>query len=174
MKNRKITKLLNRIGMPVMLMVFGTVLVLNPDGASMLITQILGVILLAGGTFLAMTNGLSRKWGFSDWIWPAVCLVLGLILLIRPLLMARNLGRFLGVLLAMEGGDCRRKGNTVLGNILVAVALALVFVPLTASRLVFSLCGLAVLAVGALVFFLRLKNRPALTDGNDPNIIDAL
>ena len=57
---------------------------------------------------------------------------------------------------------------------LSAVGVALVLLPMTASRLVFSLAGLVVLVVGVVMLLDRLRNRRRLEASSDPNIIDAL
>ena len=44
--------------------------------------------------------------------------------------------------------------------------------PMTASRLLFGLCGLAVTVVGIFMLLDRLRRK--LPAGDDPNIIDAL
>ena len=64
--------------------------------------------------------------------------------------------------------DFKRVGRTIL-----VVALALILLPMTASRMVFSLCGFVILAVGGGMLAERVwekKNR----EDDDPNIIDAL
>ena len=45
---------------------------------------------------------------------------------------------------------------------------------MTASRLVFTLCGIAVLVIGGMMLFDRIRGRRWLNEGDDPNIIDAL
>ena len=57
------------------------------------------------------------------------------------------------------------------------VGVVLVVLPMTTSRLVFSLCGLVVLVTGIAMFLDRLKGRNRLEgpgEPEDPNIIDAL
>lgn len=51
----------------------------------------------------------------------------------------------------------------------------LILMPMTASRLVFGLCGLAVMVIGIFMLLDRLRH-PRLPGGedDDPNIIDAL
>ena len=56
---------------------------------------------------------------------------------------------------------------TLLGGILVLL-------PMTASRLVFSLCGLAVTVIGVFMLLDRLRLRRLNGGDEDPNIIDAL
>ncbi len=54
------------------------------------------------------------------------------------------------------------------------VGLILLLLPMTTSRLVFSLCGLVVLGLGIVMLLERLRLRRLLDEGDDPDIIDAL
>ena len=61
----------------------------------------------------------------------------------------------------------------ILAILTTVVGVVLTVLPLTTSRLVFSLCGVVVLGIGIAMLIDRLKGRRYLEDG-DPNIIDAL
>lgn len=171
MKNMKFSEAVNRFGMPVTMILLGLILLLVPDSASVIIAYLIGGILTLGGIVFAIGALLDRS--VSKGFWAFVCLGLGSVLSRNPLLLARNLGRFLGILLAVEGGDCLRKGNRVFGVIILMAAIALILSPMALSRLVFSLCGLVVLFIGIGILLDRLKNRKYLNKGDD-NIIDAL
>ena len=172
MKKQKISDLINHFGMPVMLMVFGLLLLVFPDSASVIIAYSMGGILLLGGLITGIGALLDRR--LSKGIWALVCLSIGSTLLGSPLLLARNVGRFLGILLAIEGGSCLRKGSRVFGILLLAAAGALVLSPMSLSRLVFSACGLVVLVIGTVMLLKRLREARYLPRGKDDNIIDAL
>ena len=174
MKRSKISALLNRFGMPVTLMLFGLLLLVFPDSAAILIAKVLGWILSAAGMFSLIAALSSSRSRVSKGIGAAVCLLIGSTLLAQPLLLAKNIGRFLGVLLAIEGGNCMRKDGSLMGAALLAAAAGLVFAPITLSRIVFSMCGAVVLVIGIVMFISRTKERRYLEDGGDPNIIDAL
>jgi hypothetical protein len=58
-------------------------------------------------------------------------------------------------------------------NAVVGLAL-IIFIPLSISRMVFSLCGLVVLIAGIVILLDNLKSQNRLDDPQDPNIIDAL
>ena len=171
MKKRKFLDAVNRFGMPVTTIILGLILLLVPDSASVVIAYGIGGILSLGGIVFVIGALLDRS--FSKGFWALACLSIGSTLMGNPLLLARNLGRFLGVLLAIEGGSCLRKGNRVFGMVILAAAVALVLSPMTLSRLVFSLCGVVVLLIGIGMFIDRLKNQRYLSKGDD-NIIDAL
>jgi len=171
MKKLKIPDNIHQFGMPVTLMVFGLILLIFPDSASVVIAYGVGGVLLAAGLVYGIGALLDRK--LSKAFWALVCLSIGSTLLGNPLLLARNVGRFLGILLAMEGGNYLRKGSQVFGIVLLAAAAALVFAPMTLSRLVFSICGLAVLVIGIVMLLSRIREARYLPKGDD-NIIDAL
>ena len=67
---------------------------------------------------------------------------------------------------------CKR--HVVFHAAATAIGAVLVLMPMSASRLVFTLCGVAVLVIGGMMFFDRIRGRRWLTEGDDPNIIDAL
>lgn len=171
MKKMRFSERMNIFGMPVSLMVLGLILLVCPDSASVFIAYIVGGVLLLAGIVTGIGALLDRR--ISGGIWALLMLSIGGTLLGNPLLLARNVGRFLGILLAIEGGDCLRKGSSLFGGILLAAAVALVFAPMALSRLVFSLCGLAVLVIGIVMLLSRLRQQKYLSGGDD-NIIDAL
>ena len=165
----------DRFGMPVTMIGFGLILLFSPDTASVLISKLVGWLLTAGGIVCGV---------YAVFSWPVknvsriltavICLGIGALLLSRPLLLAENIGRFLAVLLAIEGGQSLRTQRKLPAIFCFIAALILCLSPLTASRLVFSLCGLVVLVIGAFMLFDRLKHRDCLDEPDDPNIIDAL
>lgn len=171
MKKVKVSEAMNLFGVPVSLMVFGLILLIFPDSASAIIAYGVGGVLLLAGIVFGAGGLLDRR--LSRILWGLVCLSIGGTLLGNPLLLARNVGRFLGILLAIEGGDCLRKGNHLFGVIILIAAVALVLSPMSLSRLVFSLCGLVVLFIGIGMLIGRLRNQRYLDKGDD-NIIDAL
>ena len=172
MKNSKFLKLFNQFGMPVSLMAFGVLLLVFPDSASVVIAYGMGGILLLAGLVIGIGALLDRR--LSKGLWALVCLSIGSTLLGKPLLLARNVGLFLGILLAVEGGRCLRKGSRLFGTVLLIAAAALILSPMTLSRLIFSVCGVALLLAGVISLLQRLKERRYLDDGGKPDIIDAL
>ena len=171
MKKLKFMDAVNRFGMPVTTIVLGLILLIVPDSASVVIAYGIGGILIFGGIVFAIGALLDQS--LSKGFWALACLSIGGTLMGNPLLLARNLGRFLGIWLAIEGGDCLRKGNRIFGVMILVAAVALILSPMTLSRLVFSLCGLVVLFIGIGMLIDRLKNQKRLHKGDD-NIIDAL
>ena len=108
-----------------------------------------------------------------------VLVIVGGWLMAHPLWLVAWISRFLGMLIMVNSGielayAIRQKRNVVFYGAAVAIGAILILLPMTASRLVFTLCGIAVLVIGAAMFFDRIRSRRWLDAGEDPNIIDAL
>lgn len=175
MKKKQILSLVERFAMPVTLAVLGLILLFNPDSASAMISAVISWILVLGGIVYGIAAIASPDKRVSRLIGAAVCIGIGSLLLSHPLWLAKNIGRFLAVLLAIEGGDTLRQGSKPLGAALLVAALILVFAPLTASRLLFIVCGVVLLLMGIAMFIDRYHNRYLTSgDDDDPNVIDAL
>ena len=171
MKHKNIPEAAKVLAMPVTMTVFGLLLLAFPDSASVIIAYGVGAVLLLAGIVMGIGALLDRR--LSQILWTLVCLSIGGTLMGNPLLLARNVGHFLGILLAIEGGSCLRKGSRTFGTVLLVAAAVLVFSPMTLSRLVFSFCGAVVLVMGIAMLVSRLKQLRYLPKGKD-NIIDAL
>lgn len=176
MKKTDITTLINQFAMPVLLILLGVILLLNPDSASIVIAKILGWILSVSGVgygIYAFLGGSQRKTGRI--VTAVFCLLLGSVLLANPLILARNIGRVLGVMLAVEGTQILLKdsGSRMMGILTLVGAVVLVLAPMAASRLVFSLCGLILVCIGTGQLLDRIR-RKKLTGKDKPDIIDAL
>lgn len=163
---------------PVLVILLGLLLLINPDSAAVLISRLLGGLL----TLLGIGTGIAAL--FSDrrtgkLILALVFLGCGGILAANPLLLASFAGRVVGLLLLLDGiadlMNAHRRGIRGLMPLLVTLLGGiLVLMPMTASRLVFGLCGLVVTVVGIFMLLDRLR-RPQLPKGHDdPNTIDAL
>ena len=171
MKKETLWQLLDQFGMSLILILSGLILLIVPDSASVIIAYLTAGFLILSGIVVGIDALLDRR--VMKGICALVCLSVGGTLIGNPLLLARNIGRFLSILLAMEGGTCLRKGNSLWGAVLLITALVLCFAPLFLSRLLFSLMGLVVLLIGIGMLVTRLKNQKKIS-GGDNNIIDAL
>lgn len=178
MKKNDILPLLQLYLAPVLVILLGVLLLINPDTASILISRLLGGVL----TILGIGFGIgalmsSRKTG--KLILALGFLAAGSILNFNPLLLASFAGRIVGLLLLIDGiGDlmnARRQGIRGLMPLIVTMLGAvLTLMPMTASRLVFSLCGLLVAITGIVMLLQRLRRGRLPGRDHDPNIIDAL
>ena len=177
MNKKEFEYLLTAFAMPVILMLLGLVLLLNPDSAAVIIAKILGWILTLAGIFYGLYAVLGETRRRTGRIVTAVfCLILSSVLLANPLILARNIGRVLGILLAAEGVQILHKGSGSkgLGILTLVGAVVLVLLPMTASRLVFSLCGLILLCIGGAQLLERLRKKKLGGGKDKPDIIDAL
>lgn len=164
---------------PVLIIVLGLVLVFCPDSASALIAKILSWILgliAIGFGISALLNAQGRA---GKVVGAIVCAVIGGWLGNNPLVLAAWFGRIIGIVLILDGvqdmGNNRRQGRRFLLPLLVtAMGAVLVLMPMTASRLLFALCGIVVLTIGVVMLLDRLKGRRQLPYSGDSDIIDAL
>ncbi len=178
MKKQEILSLLKLLLTPILLILLGLILLVNPDAASAMIAKIIGCLLTLGGICTGIFAVFSRTGKIGKGISAVIFVVVGGWLLANPLLLAAWLGRFLGVLIMINSIPdliyAHRQGRNILFDaIAAAVGGVLILLPMTASRLVFSACGLAVLVIGGVMLFDRIRHR-RLPQGDDPNIIDAL
>lgn len=178
MKNNRFLDLLYQLASPVAVILLGLLLAVNPDSASALIARILGWVLTLVGIGFGIAAIIDRDHMVRKGITAVVFACVGGTLSANPLLLAAWIGRLIGILIAVRGiRDLLLHGSygysRTLALITTAVGILLVVLPLTTSRLVFSLCGLVVLFIGIGMLADRLKNRKYLDKG-DNDIIDAL
>ena len=179
MKKQDVLSLIQLLLVPVLLILLGTILVVNPDTASALISRLLGYAL----TLCAVVTGLVAVFSHTGKIVKGICAVVlavvGGWLMAHPLWLAAWISRFLGILIMINSGmdlwyAMQQKRNVIFYAAATAVGAVLVLMPMTASRLVFTLCGIAVMAIGGKMLYDRLRSRRWLEEQEDPNIIDAL
>ena len=179
MKKQAILSLVQLLLVPVLLILLGLILVVNPDTASALISRLIGYVLIlcAIGAGLAALLGHTGK--VKKGICAAVLAIVGGWLMAHPLWLVAWISRFLGMLIMVNSGielvyALKQKHNVVFYGAATAIGAVLILLPMTASRLVFTLCGIAVLVIGAVMLFDRLRGRRWIQETEDPNIIDAL
>lgn len=163
---------------PVLLILLGLVLFFRPDSASALIGRILGWLLVLGAVTLGAW-AVMTKTNLAVKVIPSVCCaVLGGWLLNHPLAVAESIGRVIGILLVIRGiqdaAENGRRRGFPMAVVTILIGAILVLLPMTTSRLVFSLCGAAVLVVGIVMLLERLGIRRHSSGRDDPDIIDAL
>jgi len=178
MKNNRFPDMLFQLASPIAVTLLGLLLVVNPDSASVFIARILGWALTVTGIGFGVAAILDRDHVVRKGITAVFFACVGGTLSANPLLLAAWIGRLIGVLIAVRGiRDLLLHGSygysRILALITTAVGALLVVLPMTTSRLVFSLCGLVVLFIGIGMLADRLKHQKRLTKGDD-NIIDAL
>lgn len=184
MKKLDLNTLLHVFGGPALMGVLGLILLVNPDSAATLIAKLVGWILIIACGIYLLSLIQSGQQGLK--LMGAVTgTALGIWLLCNPLVLASALGRFAGVLLLYRGGkdiwdyyELYQKTTSrkipVVGIVSAVLGTVLFFLPLSASRLLFSVIGLVLLGVAAAEIYDRVKIRKLLKEGSRPNIIDAL
>ena len=178
MKKNKLLSIAYQFASPVALIVLGAVLLLFPDSASMLVAQVLGWAMVIAGVVFAVSTIASPGGTAGKVICAVVCLAVGGWLVKNPLILAKGVGRFVGVLLTIRGLQDLFQSVSAQGKLLsvvtAAIGVILILLPMTTSRVVFSLCGLVVLIIGIAMLVDRIRKRRLMEPKDDPNIIDAL
>ena len=182
MKKEDVLSLIARFLSPVLLMVLGLVLLFNPDSASALVARLLGWVMVALGIGLGISAIVTGRGQVGKGIAAVLLVVAGGWLANHPLALAAWAGRLVGILLVIGGLQdislARKQGaRFVMPLVTAIVGAVLILLPMTTSRVVFSLCGLVVLVIGGAMFLDRLRGSKRLEGQEgpeDPNIIDAL
>lgn len=179
MKKQNILSLIQLLLVPALLALLGLILLVNPDAASAMISRIIGYAFIAVAIATGVTAIFSHSGKILKGIISVMLAVFGGWLVANPLLLAAWIGRVLGVVILINSIPdliyAHKQGRNVMFDLIAALAGGvLILLPLTASRLVFSLCGAVVLIIGVLMFLERIRGRRWLPEGDDPNIIDAL
>ena len=164
---------------PVLLMLLGLVLVVNPDSASALVAMLLGWVLIIAAIGCGISAIASERGRILKTAAAVGFAVIGGWLHANPLLLAAWIGRFVGLLLIIDGLQDlawnRSHGRSILFPAITgAIGAILLLLPLTTSRLIFTLCGIVVMVMGFIMLLQRLPGRKFLDEPEDPNIIDAL
>ena len=179
MKKQAIFSLFQLMLVPILLIVLGICLLVNPDAASAAVSRILGygMILGAVGMGISAVSCVGQK--AVRWVLTVCLVVLGFWLVGHPMALAAWMGRVLGVLILINSGaevyyGLKFNTNPLFQGGACLVGIVLILLPMTASRLVFSLCGAVVAVIGVVMLVDRIRSRRWLDNGDDPNIIDAL
>ncbi|MDO5401718.1 MAG: DUF308 domain-containing protein [Eubacteriales bacterium] len=173
MKKEKLSAYYSLLALPGVLFVTGIVLLLNPDSASTLLCRLLGVVVFLVGVGCAISAVARREALVWKVLGTLVCLNLGIWLMRNPMALAAAGGLVVGALLVIRGiQELKTYGGWAVA--LIVLGVMLVLLPMTTSRVVFSLCGLVMMAAGAAMAVSRLRRARLEDGGDDPSIIDAL
>ena len=159
-------------------------LVFFPDSGSATVATVLGWVLAAAGIVLIIVCGAGAEFfGVAAGVVATAC---GIYVIRHPLALATVMGYCLGVYLAVQGvstlydalrlhkarHECGRE--ILLGIIMLSGGILLLCFPLTSSRVVMMVLGVALAVIGVLQLVLRIRERqfPELHTGR-PDIIDA-
>ena len=177
MKKNRFPDTLYQLASPAAVILLGLVLLICPDTAPFLVARILGWLLAVSGICFGICAIFGRKQAFKRGLTAVVFICVGGWIAANPLALAAWACRMMGLLIAVRGIRdlllCSSRGySSLLALITIAVGAMLILLPLTTSRLIISLCGIIVLAIGVMTLLDRLKNMGRLPKGRD-KIIDA-
>lgn len=177
MNKDKLFSYIRLLWAPAALMLLGVILLFNPDSASVLISKLLGslLILIGIGFGIAAITGDQGK--VSKGITAVILAVAGGWLTRNPLALAAWFGRIVGIILLLNGIQDMRSMRAMgkrfaLPGLVTLVGLILILLPMTTTRLVFSVCGVVVLILGGIMLLDRLRSKRL--DSGDDKIVDAL
>lgn len=145
----------------IFLILFGAVLLLNPDFGSAAVAAVLGWVLIGGGVAGLLIGFLSWPGlGFGELVGSGILLASGIYLLNNPLMLAKLLGILLGLLLVSQGLGAVRDGlrlkryggtfrlSLTAGIAMAALGVYLILSPMATSRFVWTVAGLVMVASG--------------------------
>ena len=175
MDTRKIEKFMNNFGLHILMVIAGLVLLINPDGATALVTKLIGWILVVLGAVMLIRPTLRKeRITTGNWIMYGLGIAVGVLLLAKPMLLADGVGRFFGILLVMEGSRNFRLSGARLTTVLtIAAGVVLVIMPRTLTHTVLAVSGIVMIVIGVVNILGKVNRMKRLEEPGDPNIIDA-
>ena len=171
----KIEKFLMDTGKYVWILLCGLVLTFNPEGATVLVTKLVGwaLVVICAAKLIKLAVGDRLHWG-REAFYGGCCIAVGVILLAKPLIIANLIGRTIGIILMVWGLTAMKDGHSKLTAIItVAAGLALVCIPASLTNALLTLCGIIMVAIALMNILSRFKERKRIEGREDPNIIDA-
>lgn len=171
-----------------LLMALGFLLIFCPDLGSAAVAVVVGWVLIGVGAIGILICILS--WPVLGWgtlLISIATVALGVYILLNPLALASLFGVGVGIyLLAYQGFGSlleslklRKMGygflpSLIVSLIMIALGAALIFAPLTSSRLIMTLFGIGLVISGGMNMLLRAWAARKLSQPKeDPNIVDA-
>lgn len=152
----------------------GLILLFSPDTATVLIATVIGWLFLLAGVILAVV-AITGNQGLSAGLRAAVCIAVGVWLTRSPMSLAVAFGKLLGLGLLIGALSGYGKSISTQGRAMYLLegvfGVVLLIAPLAASRTVYTILGLVLVAVGIIVLVSRFKNQNRLDSGSG-RIID--
>ena len=179
MKKQDILPLLKLLSVPAFLILLGLLLIADPHVISAVIAGIVGYILITGAVIGAVATMFAPRGKLGKALFSVVLGMFGIWLVENPLALAAGFSRFIGILILINSLPdlicaCQQGRSILLPGFSLLAGVVMLLLPVTVSRLVFTICGAVVLLIGVMMAADRIRSRRWLTAGDDPNIIDAL
>lgn len=163
MKNPNKQSYLRNQGSAIAAIALGVLLILNPDFGTATVGLVVGIVFAGLGVLMLVLS-------FMSWpvlgVWEIAIGVLGLlsggVLIKEPTLLGKLLGYVIAIALLMRGFQglheaqklaklgYNQKWNRILALVMIVLGIILFVVPLTSSRIVMRLVGVAVVVLGVL------------------------
>ena len=173
---KKIEKFCLDTGKYLWVLLCGLVLTFNPEGATVLVTKLIGwaLVIICAAKLIKLAAGDRLHWGW-DAFYSGCCIAVGVILLAKPMIIANLIGRTMGVILMVWGLSALKERRAKPIAILTAAAgLVLVCIPASLTNTLLTLCGIIMTAAALVNIAAIVQERKRLTGGDDPNIVDAV
>lgn len=184
-KDPRKNALLKSLSGSVLLVALGILLLLRPDFATTTVAAVLGWILIGGGAILIAVAILNWEvTGTVELVAGIVAAAAGIFIVIRPDFLASAFGVLIGLYLLFQSIstliaalNLKKSGHAfvptlVLGLVLLVLALVLIFVPMSLSRLLVRIVGVLMVLSGLSNLVLRSKFFMSLPRANS-KIVDA-
>lgn len=164
MKKQELFDLLYQLASPIAMLLAGLVLVFCPDVATALVSRLLGWVITLVGIGFGIGAILDRDKSIRRGITAVGLVCIGGFLSANPLVLAAFVGKIIGLLIALRGIRevflARSRGYGMVPAAITAAAGAfLILLPMTASRLLFSGCGIVILLAGIMMLLEKLRHR---------------
>ena len=172
---KKIEKFCLDTGKYLWVLLCGLVLTFNPEGATVLVTKLVGwaLVIICAAKLIKLAVGNRLHWG-RDAFYSGACMCVGVILLAKPMIIANLIGRTIGIILMVWGLTAMKDGRSKLTAVItVAAGLALVCIPASLTNALLALCGIIMVAIAVMNIVSNVKERKRIAGREDPNIIDA-
>ena len=172
---RKIEQILRDFGLPVLMVISGLILLLNPDGATVLVTKLVGwVLVIWGASKLVIPTIKKQPLLPGDWIVGGILIIVGVVLLAKPLILANLIGQLFGMAIALWGVEQLRSGKYTVGTLFYILCGIVLFVlPRTLTNVLLAIIGVVLILIGGINILGKLNENRRLEEAKDPNIIDA-
>lgn len=175
MKNRELAAAGKALLVPVLLVGVGLVLTVHPDSATKLLGLFMGWALIAVGGYCAYLAFREPMGRMRRVLGTLLCWAIGARMLNHPLAVAEGLGRVAGLVLLLKGiSDVsnavsqKRKNKGIAETVIGAV---LMLMPLSASRMVMTVAGVALLALGAVMGAEKIRDHRLLNTWEDSEYV---